>query len=290
MTKVSETEFLKKLLDVVYKLSNIVKTQSPRFKNKWDEYFGSLNRKPHLIRQIPLDKTEFLNNISYRIKVLKNVEQATLDGFYLVKVLLQTFYDSYFNSELFKKYFPSEEDQLILKYLVAKEILGNLIQYNKLDHESVPFKYNIVARNYTLIKLKGQTDIEILDSMMKLNIKNLKLVDIHNIMKEIENDGIIKSRKQVGNYFYELNKELTLSQDGQKLYSQNLQQLVDFPTLFFRSFFNIRELNVTLEENTKYYDFLQKILLKTATQGFAPTNYVFKNLVIYYEKINEESN
>ncbi|MFX0022717.1 MAG: hypothetical protein ACFE9S_10345 [Candidatus Hermodarchaeota archaeon] len=289
MTKVSEEEFLNKLLDVVYKLSNIVKTQSPRFMKKWEDYFEPLDKKPHLIRQIPLDKTKFLKDINYRIKILKIVEQATLDGFYLVKSLLQTFYDLYFESKLFKKDF-SNGDQVILKFLVAKEILGNLIQYNKLDHESVPMKYNIIARNYTLIKLTGQTDIEILDSMKKLNIKNLNLEDINKIMKEIELEGIIKTAKKRGHYFYEINKELVLSQNGKKNYIQKLQPLVDFPTLFFRSFFNIRELNVTLDKDTKYYDFLQKILLKTATQGFSPTNYVFKNLIKYYEKIKEESN
>jgi hypothetical protein len=289
MTKVSETEFLNKLLDVVSKLSNIVKTQSPRFKKKWDDYFEPLNKKPHVIRQISLDKNDFLNDLSYRIKVLKNVEQATLDGFYSVKTLLQTFYGSYFDSELFKKDF-SEDDQLILKYFVAKEILGNLIQYNKLDHESVPLKYNIIARNYTLIKLKGQMDSEILDSLKKLNIKDLKLADINTIMKEIESDGIIKIEKKRKHYLYKLNKELELSKEGKKHYSQILQPLVDFPTLFFRSFFNIRELNVTLDEKTTHYDFLQKILLKTATQGFSPTNYVFKNLVKYYEKIQQDSN
>lgn len=288
MTKVSEDEFLNKLLEVIYKLSNIVKTQSPRFKKKWDNYLKPLNETPHTVRQIPLDKKKFINNINYRIKVLKNVEQATLDGFYSVKTLLQTFYGSYFDSELFKNEF-SEEDQLILKYFVAKEILGNLIQYNKLDHESVPLKYNIIARNYTLIKLKGQLNTEILESLKKLNIKDVLLTDINNIMKEIESDGIIAIKKKGNNFFYELKKELKLSKDGKFHYSQILQPLVDFPTLFFRSFFNIRELNVTLDQNVKYRDFLQKILLKSATQGFMPTNYVFKNLVKYYEKIKEEA-
>jgi len=288
MTEVSEDEFLNKLLEVVYKLSNIVKTQSPRFKKKWDDYLKPLNQKPHIVRQILLDKKNFLDDIDYRINVLKNVEQATVDGFHSVKTLLQTIYGSYVNSELFKKDF-SEEDQLILKYFIAKEILGNLIQYNKLDHESVPLKYNIIARNYTLIKLKGQLNIEILDSLKKLNIKEVKLTDVNKVMKEIESDGIISIKKKGKNYQYELKKELALSKEGKKYYSQVLQPLVDFPTLFFRSFFNIRELNVTLDQNVKFRDFLQKILLKSATQGFFPTNYVFKNLIKYYEKTKEES-
>ncbi|MFW9899985.1 MAG: hypothetical protein ACFFDY_01700 [Candidatus Thorarchaeota archaeon] len=288
MTEVSEQQFLNRVCEVVFKLSKIVKTQSPRFKRKWDEYLGSLNKQPHIVRQITLEEDRFIKEIEYRISVLKNVEQATLDGFHSVKTLLQTLYGAYIDSDLFKNDF-SVEDQVILKYFIAKEILGNLIQYNKLDHESVPLKYNIIARNYTLIKLKGQSDIEILDSLNKLNIKDVKMSAVVSLMKEIESDGIITIKKKGESYQYTLKKELELSKEGKLCYSQVLQPLVDFPTLFFRSFFNIRELNITLDRNVKYHDFLQNILLKTATQGFAPTNYVFKNLVKYYEKIRDES-
>ncbi len=289
MTEVSEEEFLKKLLDVVLKLSNIAKTQSYRFKKKWDEYLKPLNKKPHIIRQIPLDKTKFLADIDYRIKVLKNVENAIVDGFHSIKSLLHTLYDVYFDSELFKKDF-SEDDQLVLKYFTAKQILGNLIQYNKMDHESVPMKYNIIARNYTLIKLKGQTDTEVLDNLKKLNITDIKQADLIKIMQEVKSEGIITIKKKGKDNFYELKKELILSQDGKKQYNQVLQPLVDYPTGFWRSFYNIRELNVTPDENCTHQDFLMKVLTKSATQGYAPMHYVFKNLVKYYEKIKEGPN
>jgi hypothetical protein len=286
MTEVSEEEFLIKLLDVVHKLSNIAKTQSYRFKKKWDEYLKPLNKKPHIIRQIPLDKTKFLADIDYRIKVLKNVENAIVDGFHSIKSLLQTLYGVYFDSELFKKDF-SEDDQLVLKYFTAKQILGNLIQYNKMDHESVPMKYNIIARNYTLIKLKGQTDTEVLDNLKKLNITDIKQADLIKIMQEVKSEGIITIKKKGKDNFYELKKELKISQEGKKQYNQVLQPLVDYPTGFWRSFYNIRELNVTPDENCTHQDFLMKILTKSATQGYTPTHYVFKNLVKYYEKIKE---
>jgi hypothetical protein len=286
MTEVSEEEFLIKLLDVVHKLSNIAKTQSYRFKKKWDEYLKPLNKKPHIIRQIPLDKTKFLADIDYRIKVLKNVENAIVDGFHSIKSLLQTLYGVYFDSELFKKDF-SEDDQLVLKYFTAKQILGNLIQYNKMDHESVPMKYNIIARNYTLIKLKGQTDTEVLDNLKKLNITDIKQADLIKIMQEVKSEGIITIKKKGKENFYELKKELIISQEGKKQYNQVLQPLVDYPTGFWRSFYNIRELNVTPDENCTHQDFLMKVLTKSATQGYTPTHYVFKNLVKYYEKIKE---
>ena len=289
MTEVSEEEFLTKLLDVVYKLSNIAKTQSYRFRKKWDEYLKPLNKKPHIIRQIPLDKDKFLSDIDYRIKILKKVENAIADGFHSIKSLLQTLYGTYFDSELFKKDF-SEEDQLVLKYFTAKQILGNLIQYNKMDHESVPMKYNIMARNYTLIKLKGQTDTEVLDNLKKLNITEINLAELNNIMREIKSDGIITIKKKGKNNFYELKKEFELSPEGKKQYNQVLQPLVDYPTGFWRSFYNIRELNVNPDENCTHQDFLMKVLVKSATQGYAPMHYVFKNLVKYYEKIKEEAN
>ena len=147
-----------------------------------------------------------------------------------------------------------------------------------------------MARNYTLIKLKGQTNKDILDNMKKLNIKDELLTDVTNIMKEMEAEGIINIEKKENDYLYTLKKELIISNEGKNYYSKVLQPLVDFPTLFFRSFFNIRELNVTLNQDVPFRDLLQKILIKSATQGFSPTNYVFKNLITYYEKIKEETN
>ncbi|HDZ19533.1 hypothetical protein LCGC14_1795690 [marine sediment metagenome] len=289
MTEVSQEEFEKKLLEVVHKLSNIAKTQSYRFKNKWEDYLKLLNDKPHIVRNIPLDKEKFLTDIEYKIEVLKNVENAIVDGFYSIKSLLQTLYDIYFDSELFLKDF-SEDDQLVLKYLAAKHILGNLIQYNKMDHESVPMKYNIMARNYTLIKLKGLTDTEILDNLKKLNITDIDIVGLNIIMKEVKAEGIITIKKNKNNNFYELKKELELSQEGKKKYNQVLQPLIDYPTGFWRSFYNIRELNVTPDETCVHREFLTKVLSKSATQGFSPTKFVFANLVKYYEKIKEGSN
>ncbi|MBY8990777.1 MAG: hypothetical protein KGD58_08495 [Candidatus Lokiarchaeota archaeon] len=286
MTEVSEEEFLTKLLDVVHKLSNIAKTQSYRLKTKWDEYLKPLNKEPHLIRQISLDKKKFLNEIDYRIDVLKNVEQAFVDGFHSIKSILQILYESYFESDLFKVDFLPD-DQLILKYLVAKKILGDLIQYNAIDHETVPIKYNIIARNYTVIKLKGQTDEEILGTLKKLNINDVGLAELTKLMQEIRSDGIIYITKKNNRNVYEIQKELELSKEGEIKYRNYLAPIVDWPTGFWRSFYNIRELNVSLNEECKHRDFLTKVLTKTATQGYSPAHYVIKNLIKYFEKIQE---
>ncbi len=287
MTNVNEEVFLNKLYDVVYKLSTIAKTQSYRFKKEWDENLESLKEKPHLIRQIPREKEKFLTDIDYRIKILNTVKLTFEDGVNSIKSLLNALYSSYFNdSDIFTSSF-TEQDQITLKYLVAKEILGNLIQYNQLDHKSVPLKYNILARTYLLIKFKAQRDTEILENLKKINIE-LKLSKLKKIMEEIISDGFINKTKKGRYLYYHLQQELDLSEEGKKTFNQTIRPLVDWPTLFYRSYYNVRELNVTVDGDVKYPDYLNKVLLKAATQGYVACHYIFNNLVRYYEKLKEE--
>lgn len=285
MTNVNEEVFLNKLCDVVYKISTIAMTQSYRFKKEWEENFESIKEKPHLVRQIPLEKESFLTDIDYRIKILNTVKLTFEDGVNSIKSLLNALYNSYFNdSDIFTSSF-TKQDQITLKYLVAKEILGNLIQYNQLDHESVPLKYNILARTYLLIKFKGQRDTEILENLKKINI-HLKLSKLKKIMEEIISDGFINKTKKGRYLYYNLQQELDLTEEGKKTFNQTIRPLVDWPTLFYRSYYNVRELNVTVD--CKYPEFLNKVLLKAATQGYVACHYIFNNLVRYYEKLKEE--
>lgn len=289
MTTVTGKEFLTKLMNVVKKLEVLANTQGYRFKTKWKEYLNPVNDKPHVVRQIKLDKEKFIEDIDYRIGILKEIDQAFTDGFHTIKSLLKTLYSSYFQDDckLFKKNY-SEEDQLILKYYVAREILGNLVQFNQLEHESVPLKYNLIARNYLLIKMSGQKDSEILENMKKLQMKDITLAKINNLMEEVEAEGLVTKSKKGENYFYELKKELKLSEEGEKYYEQTLYPLVEWPTQFWRSFYNIREINVTVDNDTPHNEFLNKILSRSATQGYGPCTVVFKNLIKYFEEIKEE--
>jgi hypothetical protein len=284
MTKLDEKGFLNKLYDVVFKLSGISKTQSYRFKKEWDENLKLLNKKPHLVRQIPVEKEKFLQDIEYRIKVLDEVRLSFEDGFHSIKSLLTTLYQLYFNnSKRFKEDF-SNHDQLFLKYLVAKKILGDLVQYNQLDHESVPLKYNLIARTHIRMKLNGLREKEILENLKKVKF-DITLPALRKVLKENIKDGIIKRTKKRRLVYYITDKELELSATGNKKYNQSLRPLVEWPTLFWRSYYNIRELNVSVEGNIKYPEFLNKILEKAATQGYIASHYVFKNLVKYYKKI-----
>jgi len=288
MTNVTSEEFLTKLFSVAYKLYTIAKTQSDRLKKEWDENFASLPEQPYLVRSVRVEKEKFLTDIDYRIKVLNTIKLSFEDGFHSIKSILTALYNSYFmDSEIFTQNF-SKDDQKILKYLVAKEILGNLIQYNQLDHETVPLKYNILARNYLLIKFKEQSATSINENIKKINI-NLKLPALKKSLNEIIADGFLKKKKVGKHTYYSLQKELELSEKGKLTYNQIIRPIVDWPTLFYRSYYNVREINVTVNGDCKHPEFLNKVLLKSATQGYTACHYIFKNLVKYYEKLKEEA-
>ncbi len=287
MTNVTSEEFLIKLFSVVYKLFIIAKTQSDRLKKEWDENFASLTEQPHLVRYIRAEKEKFLTDIDYRIKVLNTIKLSFEDGFHSIKSILTVLFHSYFkDSEIFTQNFI-REDQNSLKYLVAKEILGNLIQYNQLDHETVPLKYNILARNYLLIKFKEQNATEINENLKKIKIE-LKLRELKKKLNEIIADGFFKKRKEGKIMYYNLQQELELSEKGKATYNQTIRPIVDWPTLFYRSYYNVRELNVTVDDDSKHLEFLNKALQKAATQGYMACYYVISNLIKYYEKLKEE--
>jgi hypothetical protein len=157
-----------------------------------------------------------------------------------------------------------------------------------MDHETVPLRLNVIARNYTVLKLVGQSDKEILENMNKIFHKTpIELEKIRKIMEKAEDDGLIKKEVKDDGYFYTLKEELELSEEGKKKFEEDLLPLVMWPTQFWRSFYNIRELNFTPSDELKHKEFLTKVLSRAATQGFAPVDFVLKNLVKFFEKLKE---
>ncbi len=152
-----------------------------------------------------------------------------------------------------------------------------------MDHETVPLKYNILARNYFLVKRVGQKATEIKENLKKINI-DLKLPELKKTINLIINDGFFTKKKKGNVFYYNLGKEVELSEKGKKKFNQLLRPLVDWPTLFWRSYYNIREINVTVTEGAKNPELLNKILSKAATQGYVACHYVFENLIKYYKE------
>lgn len=234
---------------MVKKVNNDTKDVEDEFLNiLYGVILEQFNQKSHLFPQINIDKEKFLNDTDYRIEVLKTIIFSFEDGVHFIKSLLTTLYQSYFNdSKQFKEDY-SNLDQIILKYYVAKNFLGDLIQYNQLDHELIPLKYILIAINYIMMKLKGLTEKEIIENLKKINIE-ITLAKLQNIMKEIIKEGIIKQKKKEGKTYYIADNELELSEAGTIKYNQTIRPLVEWFTHFWRKFYNIRELNVIVERN-----------------------------------------
>lgn len=276
------------LTDVIAKLANIAKTMRYRFQNKWEEYLGQITMKPHQIRLIPFEKEMFMNNYEYRIKTLKTVSNSFIDGYYAIKSLLEALYKEYLDSTLFKERY-SIEDQIKIKYIVAKEILGNLVQYNMMDHETVPLKYNILARNYMILKFNAKNTEEIQKNMNKVFLKTpLSSEKIRDTMEEIANEGLINIEQQNNTQLYNLKDTLELSQQAQKVFNENLAQLITWPTNLWRSFYNIRELNITPGSSIPQYEVLKKVLSRSATQGFSSANFVITSLIKFFEVLHNQ--
>jgi len=87
--------FLKKLYEVIYKLSSISKTQFPRFKKLWNIYFAQDFIKPHIPRQIPFDKQKFLKDDDNKAKTLRITEKAAVDIFYSIRSIVEVLYNEY---------------------------------------------------------------------------------------------------------------------------------------------------------------------------------------------------
>ena len=290
MTNVSGDSLLLRLYDVVYKLSRNAKILSSNFKKEWDEKFAYLNQTPKVIRQFPVVKEQFLNNIEYRIEILDTVRLSFEDGLNTIRFLLDMLYNHYFKeSPQLKKDF-GEKDQLILKYLVAKEIYGSIIEYNQFDNDTAPLKYKILACTYTKIKLlKGQKDAEILEKLKKIKIE-IELDELNKLMDEIVEDRFLNKTWRENYFFYDLNSELLLSNDAISVYEKTIEPLVKWPVSFWEFYYNIRELNVTVDNKIEHSDRLNTILVRAAIQGYTACHYVFENLVSYYQDIKKDSN
>lgn len=281
--------FLKKLYEVIYKLSAFSKTQFPRFTKLWNIYFFKSKINPHIPRQIKLNKEKFLTDNEYKAQILRITENAIVDIFYSIRSIVEALYNKIFpNPDLFLKDF-SEDDQKILPYLCAKDLYGKLLEFLKLEHNITSTKYLIIGKNYLLLKLNGMSNAEILNSLEKSEI-SIKYYKLNKIMQEIEGERIIKVERKGRTKIYTLNKDLVLSSDGQKKYNQFFYPLLEWSTQIWRSFYNIRELNITPPSEYKWRSYLEKVLPRSATQGFNATHYVMKNLAKYYEMLIKEEN
>ena len=91
-----------------------------------DGFFGKWEPNSQEIRLVVVDKPLFYETISYRVDVLRTLENALVEGFYAIKGILGTIFDKLLpDTEGIAQYFPAGDADL-LGFRVAERLLGTL--------------------------------------------------------------------------------------------------------------------------------------------------------------------
>lgn len=289
--------FILTLWRIIKKEQTFIHSQMPRFSKLWSEHLEQVEPSPHKIREIQVLRENFFGSDQKKIIILRKLELSLVDGYYTVKSVVETLFGKYFqDSELFLSKFK-EEDRIPAKYLAAEALLGALLQFISSEKESVPLKYLIIAKNRSMLKLKGLTDKKIL-----LNINpegsELERDKINDLMAELVQSGYVERTTVKANgaqdlegarYYYKWKKDFKLSTEGNYFYNSYINPIIAWTVQLWRSFYNIREIDVQIPENYKFRNFLMKTVAKAATQGFKSCYSVIKNIQTYYEMVIEDS-
>lgn len=289
--------FISTLWKIINKDKTFIHSHMSRFNKLWNEHLVDIEPSPHKIREIQVLRKDFFESDQKKIIILRKLEISLVDGYYTVKSVVDTLFGKYFqDSELFLSKFK-EEDRIPAKYIAAEALIGALLQFISSEQDSVPLNYLVVAKNRSMLKLKGLTDKKIL-----LNIKpggsELERDKINDIMAELVQLGYVERTAVKANgaqnlegarYFYKWKKDFKLSLEGKTFYDSFINPIIAWTVQLWRSLYNIRELDVLIPENYKFRNFLMKTVAKAATQGFKSCYSVIKNIQTYYEMVIEDS-
>ena len=82
--------FLRTLLEVAKEKSSNIKAQIPRLHKLWVQFWGD-NTQIELktIRSVVVDDKRFISDLKYRTEVVRNLQHAMNDGFFVVKSIIE---------------------------------------------------------------------------------------------------------------------------------------------------------------------------------------------------------
>jgi len=98
--------FLRTLLQVVKEKSSNIKAQIPRLHKLWAQFWGdNIQIELKTIRPVVVDEKRFISDLKYRITVVRNLEYAMNDGFFVVKSIVESIFNNYIDSDLMSEDF-----------------------------------------------------------------------------------------------------------------------------------------------------------------------------------------
>jgi len=282
--------FLRTLLQVVKEKSSNIKAQIPRLHKLWVQFWGD-NTQIELksIRPVDVDDNRFISDLKYRITVVRNLEYAMNDGFFVVKLIIESVFNSYIDSDLISEDFIND-DLVAAKLMISDILVGSLLQFIVLEKKSIPIPYIIIAKNKILMKIKALSISRIVDDLKKygFEVSNEYVSSVLNDMIEL---GYVSDEIDIdtGQIVYKFVKDFSLSVDGQIKFDKKIKPLLEWTISIWRSLFNIRSLDTPIPNDYPHRNFLEETVKRAATQGFISAHNVMGNIAKYYENILENN-
>ncbi len=282
--------FLRTLLQVVKEKSSNIKAQIPRLHKLWVQFWGD-NTQIELktIRPVVVNDNRFISDLKYRITVVRNLEYAMNDGFFVVKLIVESVFNSYINSELMSEDFIND-DLVAAKLMISDILVGSLLQFIVLEKSSIPIPYIVIAKNKALMKIKALSIDRIVNDLKKngFEVSNEYVSSVLNDMIEI---GYVSGEKDIdtGQIVYKFVKDFSLSEAGQIKFDKKIKPLLEWTISIWRSLFNIRSLDTPIPNDYPHRNFLEETVKRAATQGFLSAHNVMGNIAKYYENTIENN-
>ncbi len=277
--------FLRNLLEVVKEKYSYIKVQMPRLHKLWIQFGGNTQIELKTIKPVVVDDIRFLSDLKYRIEVVRNLQNAMNDGFFVVKSIIESIFNNYIDSDLISEDFTNT-DLVAVKLMISDMLVGSLLQFIVIDKSSIPIPYIIIAKNKALMKIKALSIERIVDDLKKngFEVSNEYVSSVLNDMIEL---GYVTDEKIIdsGEIVYKFVKDFSLTEVGQRKFDKKIKPLLEWTIALWRSLFNIRSLDTPIPKNYPNLGFLEETVKRAATQGYLSAYNVMENIANYYEII-----
>ncbi|QEE17904.1 hypothetical protein DSAG12_03742 [Promethearchaeum syntrophicum] len=275
--------FLRTLLEVVKEKSSNINAQIPRLHKLWRLFWGETQIELKTIRSVFVDDKRFITDLQYRFEVVRNLQHAMNDGFFVVKSIIEPIFSIYMDSDLISKDF-SNENLVAAKLIISDVLVGSLLQFIVIDKNAIPIPYIIIAKNKALMKVKALSIDRITEDMKKngFEVSTEYVTSVFNDMIQL---GYIlcENSKESDEIVYKFVKDFSLSELGQRKFDQKIKPLLEWTIALWRSLFNIRSLDTPIPEDYPHRSFLVETVKRAATQGYLSAQNVMENIANYYE-------
>ncbi|MHA1734401.1 MAG: hypothetical protein ACTSU5_20875 [Promethearchaeota archaeon] len=271
------------LAEVVDKSVSFLRFHVPRFSQLWTDFWRHFEPNPRLVHPFAFDRERFGQDAAYRLETLRAFERAIVEGYHAERAIFATVYGKVLPSPDLSQYFSPAEIPL-LGFKISDTLVTSLGQFISMDPSTIPLEYVVVARNKSMIRLRGTTDEQAARDLSSSGVP-CTVADVRAAMSKLAAAGLLDVKRDGNTERYENLGDFILPDADEQFFKREIQPVLDWAVQFWRSFYNLRELNTPIDPRRPHSGFLEKTVSRSATQGFSSAHFVVANLVKYFEMI-----